>query len=79
MRKVEPKMPIVRFNRCGYSIPSSHRREIVYVRSVGDEVVIVAQPTPNGYAKEIARHNSGALYCYVIDEAHKEPDLRTPL
>jgi len=74
MRKVEPKMPIVRFNHCGYSVPPSYRREIVYVRSVGDEVVIVAQARPDGYFKEIARHMRGAPYSYVIDKAHKAQD-----
>jgi hypothetical protein len=74
MRKVEPKMAIVRFNHCGYSVPPSYRREIVYVRSVGDEVVIVAQASPGGYVTEIARHSRGAPYSYVIDQAHKAAD-----
>ena len=74
MRKVEPKMAIVRFNNCGYSVPVSYRSEIVYVRSVGDQVVIVAQASPNGHVSEIARHMRGAPYSYVIDKAHKAAD-----
>ena len=74
MRKVEPKMAIVRFNHCGYSVPPSYRREIVYVRSVGDEVVIVAQASPGGYVAEIARHSRGVPFSYVIDQAHKAPN-----
>ena len=74
MRKVESKMAIVRFNHCGYSVPPSYRGEIVYVRSVGDEVVIVAQASPGGYVAEIARHKSGAPFSYVIDQVHKAAD-----
>ena len=74
MRKVEPKMPIVRFNHCGYSVPPQYRREVVYVRSVRDEVVIVAQEGRGEYMSEIARHKRGEAFSYVIDDAHKEPD-----
>ena len=74
MRKVESKMPIVRFNHCGYSVPAQFRRESVYVRSVGDEVVIVAQDSASGYVTEIARHRRGAPFSYVIDKAHKAAD-----
>ncbi|WP_201733091.1 DDE-type integrase/transposase/recombinase [Acidithrix sp. C25] len=74
MRKVEPKMPIVRFNHCGYSVPAKYRRGVVYVRSVGEEVVIVAQEEAGGYVNEIARHARGEAFSYVIDDSHKEPD-----
>ena len=74
MRKVEPNMPIVRFNHCGYSVPAKYRREVVYVRSVLDEIVIVAQDKAGGYVSEIARHRRGEAFSYVIDDAHKEKD-----
>ncbi len=74
MRKVEPKMPIVRFNHCGYSVPPAYRSEVVYVRNIGDEVVIVAQGGRGGYLSEIARHKRGEAFSYVIDDAHKAPD-----
>ena len=74
MRKVEPNMPIVRFNHCGYSVPETYRREVVYVRSVLDEIVIVAQDKEGGYVSEIARHRRGEAFKYVIDDSHKDED-----
>ncbi|MCI2976245.1 MAG: hypothetical protein MP439_09250, partial [Ferrimicrobium sp.] len=40
MRKVEANMGIVRYRRCGYSVDPDLRGSTVYVREVGDEVVI---------------------------------------
>ncbi len=70
-RKVESKMPIVRFGRCGYSVPPNMRGLPVYVRQAGDEVVIVALEREG--AIEIARHQRGEPYGYVISPEHKDP------
>ncbi len=47
-------MAIVRFGRCGYSVPPTMRGTAVYVRQVGDEVVIVAVAKEG--VVEVARH-----------------------
>lgn len=72
MRKVETNMAIVRFGRCGYSVPPTMRGTAVYVRQVGDEVVIVAVAKEG--VVEVARHQRGEPYGYVISDEHKDPN-----
>ena len=56
------------------SQPAKYRREVIYVRSVFDEIVIVAQDKASGNVSEIARHRRGEAFSYVIDDAHNEKD-----
>ena len=71
MRRVEANMGIVRYRRCGYSVDPGLRGSNVYVREVGDEVVIVA--IQDNKVIEVARHKRGEPYGYVISDQHKDP------
>ena len=70
MRKVEANMGIVRYRRCGYSVDPNLRGSPVYVREVGDEVVIVTVARER--VTEVARHKRGEPYAYVISDQHKD-------
>ena len=83
MRKVETNMAIVRYLRCGYSVPPEMRGRVVHVRQDGDEVVVTA--TSESAVVEVARHQRGEPYEYVISDKHKDsnhpsgPLLRRPV
>ncbi len=72
MRKVEPKMPIVRFQNTGYSVPAESRGAVVYVRVEKGQVIIVTKK--GGRIEEIARHQMGTPHSFVISPEHKSPD-----
>ena len=63
-------MGIVRYRRCGYSVDPDLRGSTVYVREVGDEVVIVTVARER--VTEVARHKRGEPYAYVISDQHKD-------
>lgn len=83
MRKVDPKMPIVRYLNVGYSVAPEYRGCCVYVRRVGDEIIIVGERDYR--LTEIARHSVGVAHSFMISQEHKAKDhpsgplLRRPI
>ena len=76
-RKVGMNTPVVSFESCHYSVPSALRGEVVWVRVVGDEVIITAL-TAEG-PSEVARHERSTPGNPKYNDEHFGPAPEGPL
>ncbi len=76
-RRVGMNTPVVSFESCHYSVPSALRGEVVWVRVVGDEVVITAL-SAQGPA-EVARHERSTPGNPRYNDEHFGPSPEGPL
>jgi hypothetical protein len=67
---------LVSFQGARYSVPHQLCEEVVFVRRVGDEVVIVA--TGEEGAKEVARHPVAAKGQMTLNDGHYPPRRTSP-
>jgi hypothetical protein len=76
-RTVGANVPVISFDSVSSSVPHTHRGEVVWVRSTGDEVVITA--VNDAGPTEVARHGRGAPGSPRYVDEHFGPALEGPL
>jgi len=76
-RMVGEAIPVISFDAAEYSVPDPYAGRCVWVRTDGDQVVIVA--VGEGGATEIARHRKGARGTRVHNPEHFAQAPETPL
>jgi transposase len=76
-RTVGANVPVISFDACDYSVPEVFRSEVVWVRPVGDEVVITA--VTDAGPQEVARHRRGSPGNPRYVDEHFGPTPEGPL